>query len=71
MTRFRKAARGAAIGAAGGALVGVAVEVVHDALPGGLPFTAAADVWPPVLALTGLLGALVVVAAGGVTRPWS
>lgn len=39
-----------------GGLAGAGVEVIHDALPGGLPFASLVDVWPPVLAIVGFLG---------------
>lgn len=42
-----------------GGLAGVVVEVVHDALPGGLPFASLVDVWPPVLAIVGFLGGVI------------
>ena len=47
-----------------GGLAGVVVEVVHDALPGGLPFASLVDVWPPVLAIVGFLGAAIAAALG-------
>ena len=42
-----------------GGLAGVVVEVVHDALPGGLPFASLVDLWPPVLAIVGFLGGVI------------
>ena len=44
---------------AAGALVGALIELGNNAVPGGLPMGSLVDVWPPVLALVGLLGGVV------------
>ena len=46
-----------------GALAGAIVEVLNDVLPGGLPMGSLFDVWPPVLAIAGLLGGVLVSSA--------
>jgi hypothetical protein len=52
-----------------GALAGALVEVIHDALPGGLPFASLVDVWPPVLAIVGFLGGAIGAAPRAVPGP--
>ncbi len=49
--------------AAVGAFVGVFIEWINDAVPGGLAIGSLVDIWPPVLAIAGLLGGAVVSAA--------
>lgn len=49
--------------AALGALAGAIVEVLNDVLPGGLPMGSLFDVWPPVLAIAGFLGGVLVSSA--------
>lgn len=49
--------------AALGAVAGAFVELLNDVLPGGLPMASLFDVWPPVLAIAGLLGGALVSSA--------
>ncbi|MYC66792.1 MAG: hypothetical protein F4X12_10715 [Acidobacteriia bacterium] len=46
-----------------GALAGALIELLNDVLPGGLPMGSLLDVWPPVLAIAGLLGGALVSSA--------
>ena len=68
MTGIRRVVRTAAIVAVGGALVGAAIEALNDLLPGGLAFASLVDIWPPVLAIIGLFGGLVVATVLAVAR---
>ena len=61
---IRRAAGMVAACTLAGALAGAVVEVIHDALPGGLPFASLVDVWPPVLAIVGFLGAAIAAVLG-------
>ena len=56
LRHIRGTFRAPLIGAAGGAVVGALIEIGNDVLPGGLPMASLVDIWPPVLAIVGLLG---------------
>ena len=68
MTGIRRVVRTAAFVAVGGALVGAAIEALNDLLPGGLAFASLVDIWPPVLAVAGFVGGLVVATVLAVAR---
>lgn len=61
--RIRGTLRTALTWAALGALAGAIVELLNDVVPGGLPMGSLFDVWPPVLAVAGLLGGALVSSA--------
>ncbi|MCY3964759.1 MAG: hypothetical protein OXG83_06970 [Acidobacteria bacterium] len=44
------------IWAAAGALVGALIEITDNVAPGALAIAPLVDIWPPVLAILGLLG---------------
>lgn len=60
---IRGTVRTALTGALLGALAGALIELLNDVLPGGLPMGSLFDVWPPVLAIAGLLGGALVSSA--------
>ena len=57
---IRSTVRMALIWAASGALLGALVERLNDLVPNGRPCASLVDVWPPLLAIAGILGGAVV-----------